>query len=221
MRCGLPVSAVFLVYGDTYRIIFGWCFLVCCPRSAGQLRLPNWVKAVTLPSAMSYDFHKLVTAVQIHRFFRFLPKNGHSIWCILRTWFFRLWDITRLNDCSVFSLTTSDNESCSGRKFYCFLVRPSDFRSYCFTILNSLLRFWTFGYIWPAYPTLILRRQEQKQRDKIKPIPSVIFKDFTFTLNPQTQCIKIIFKNYGWYRLKFSKSFLFNFHADFPSASII
>ena len=31
---------------------------------------------------------------------------------------------------------------------------------------KSLLRLQIFGYILPAYPTLILRRQEQKQRDK-------------------------------------------------------
>ena len=139
---------------------------------------------------MSYDFHKLVTAVQLHRFLRFLPKNGHSIWCISRTWFTVFEELTCLNDCSVFSLPTSDNESCSGRKFYCFLVRPSDFRSYCFNIQTLSFICSRFGYILPAYPTLILRRQEQKQRDKLKPIPSVIFKDFTFTLNPQTQCIK-------------------------------
>ena len=41
------------------------------------------------------------------------------------------------------------------------------------TSVPTVLPFWTlsfvcsrFGYILPAYPTLILRRQEQKQRDK-------------------------------------------------------
>lgn len=141
----------FFVYGATYRIIFGWCFLVWSSFRNTE--------AITASGIVFRTY-------ETHKFSGFLPKNGHSIWCISRTWFTVFEELTRLNDCSVFSLPTSDNESCSGRKTICFLVRPSDFRSYCFFIWTLSFICSRFGYILPAYPTLILRRQEQKQRDK-------------------------------------------------------
>ena len=151
MRCGLPVSAGFLVCGDTYRISYGWCFLVWF-----SLR---YTEAITVSGVVFRTY-------ETHKFFRF-PSEKWSLNLVhLSYMVYCLWGINPAQRLFCFSSPTSDNESCSGRKTICFLVRPSDFRSYCFFIWNLSFICSRFGYILPAYPTLILRRQEQKQRDK-------------------------------------------------------
>ena len=193
MRCGLPVSAGFLVYGDTsYRINCGWCFLVWS--------FLRHTEAITASGVVSRTY-------ETHWFSGLLPKNGHSIWCISRTWFTVFEELTRLNDCSVFRYLQVITNPAPVENFTAFSCDRHNFRSYCFFIWTLSFICSRFGYILPAYPTLILRRQEQKQRDKLKPIPSVIFKDFYVYIESANTMHKIIFKNYGWYRLKFSKRF--------------
>ena len=132
-----------------------------CFRTQNPFGLSTVCRVITASGLVPYLRHILVSG--------FLPKNVHAFFVhglmSLRNW-------PAPTTCSV----------CR----YLQVITSSDFLS-----VSSLFEFLLhFQNLYFDLPDLSLRGQEQKQRVKIKPIPSVIFKDFTFTLNPQTQCIK-------------------------------